>query len=333
MVTTRARYASRAARRALLLRASLWRRASLPASWERLSFAKSTSRCNPAPRQCGCCTPPRTSRRPIIAGCLCSWLQRPPWNSQELHGDWLLICNPTGWLHLICNPTRGRSSPLGGWLHYSVPSRTIWLQRRRLSQTKIKSLAQHWTLTSIGWSRNRNRLSSINPVSHCPKTALAAVVGLDDIPSKDLVASLPVPPRHTCSRTSGAVLPHWVIVLSKASHARTCARIQRNPCQTSFLHTWTKLCTVLFTWRTFRRGIHPGRLQHLTVPCTGNSSDAPRRSSATMQEPKTQMQLPRAQEPTTSGTTASSPFCATTQATTKALFAKQVCYSCAKIVS
>ena len=131
-------------------------------------FAKSTSRCNPAPRQCGCCTPPRTSRRPIIAGCLCSWLQRPPWNSQELHGDWLLICNPTGWLHLICNPTRGRSSPLGGWLHYSVPSRTIWLQRRRLSQTKIKSLAQHWTLTSIGWNRNRNRLSSINPVSHCP---------------------------------------------------------------------------------------------------------------------------------------------------------------------
>jgi hypothetical protein len=40
-------------------------------------------------------------------------------------------------------------------------------------------------------------------------------------------------------------------------------------------------------------------------------------------------QFPR----TTYGTTASSPLCTTTQATTKVLSLKQVCYSCAKIVS
>lgn len=132
-------------------------------------------------------------------------------------------------------------------------------------------------------------------MSHCPKTALAAVVGLDDIPS----GSGGIPPctasPHMLPNIRGRPSPLGDCLVQGFPRQNLCPDTMES---LPNLHTWTKLCTVLFTWRTFRRGIHPGPLQHLTVPCTGNSSDAPRRSSATMHEPKTQMQLPRAQEPT-----------------------------------
>ena len=125
---------------------------------------------------------------------------------------------------------------------HSCTCHTILPNRKCLSQTKVKSLVQHWISSWSRWCWNRNRLCSVNPVSRRPtKSLLQPLTSLLLL----LLSRAILHPRiwwHvSLSHPSTSPRRSWHLS-SSDSFVSSCTRVQRKPCHPSLLHTWTRLC-------------------------------------------------------------------------------------------